>query len=45
LGKFRDNAARALDAQAVSTLEEACMSIDTASDLELVGQALEALRP
>lgn len=45
LAKFRDNAARALAAQAVSTLEQACMSIDTAPDLELVGQALEALRP
>jgi len=41
LGKFRDNAGRALAPQAVSMLERACMSIDTASDLEPIAQALE----
>lgn len=44
LGKFRDNASRALVPQAVSMLERACMSIDTATDLDLVGQALEGPR-
>jgi 2-methylcitrate dehydratase PrpD len=43
LAKFRDNAARALPADAVRALESACMNVDQGADLAELGRALRAV--